>query len=95
MSNGVAYVDGQFCAIEDAKIAVVDMAVTKGDSTYDVAHVWHGRFYRLDDHLDRFEASMTALRLNPGLARRDIERVLHECVSRAGLRAAVDYQDGV
>ncbi|HEX6339037.1 MAG TPA: aminotransferase class IV, partial [Jiangellaceae bacterium] len=86
--SGVAFIDGRFCPIEEAKISVIDMAVTKGDSTYDVAHVWKGRFYRLDDHLDRFHASMKALRLDPGLGRREIEDVLHECVSRAGLRDA-------
>lgn len=86
--SGIAFIDGRFCPIEEAKISVLDMAVTKGDSTYDVAHVWKGRFYRLDDHLDRFHANMKALRLDPGLDRREIEDVLHECVSRAGLRDA-------
>ncbi|MFI9816325.1 aminotransferase class IV [Saccharothrix variisporea] len=87
-SSGVAFVDGRFCPVEEARIPVLDLAVTKGDSTYDVVHVWQGRFFRLDDHLDRFEASMKALRLDPGLDRRRIEDVLHECVSRAGLRDA-------
>ncbi|HEX6231598.1 MAG TPA: aminotransferase class IV [Jiangellaceae bacterium] len=86
--SGVAFIEGRFCPIEEAKISVIDMAVTKGDSTYDVVHVWKGRFYRLDDHLDRFLANMKALRLDPGLDRREIEDVLHECVSRAGLREA-------
>jgi branched-chain amino acid aminotransferase len=86
--SGIAFIDGRFCPIEEAKISVIDMAVTKGDSTYDVVHVWNGRFYRLDDHLDRFHTNMKALRLDPGLDRREIENALHECVSRAGLRAA-------
>lgn len=86
--SGVAFIDGRFCPIDEAKIPVIDMAVTKGDSTYDVVHVWKGRFYRLDDHLDRFHANMKALRLDPGLGRGEIEDALHECVSRAGLRDA-------
>ncbi|XVV07333.1 aminotransferase class IV [Actinosynnema sp. CA-248983] len=86
--SGVAFVDGQYCPVEEARIPVLDMAVTKGDSTYDVVHVWRGRFFRLDDHLDRFEASMKALRLDPGLDRARIEDVLHGCVRRAGLQDA-------
>ncbi|MEJ2853693.1 MULTISPECIES: aminotransferase class IV [unclassified Saccharothrix] len=88
MTSGVAFVDGRFCPVDEARIPVLDLGVTKGDSTYDVVHVWQGGFFRLDDHLDRFEASMKALRLDPGLDRRRIEDVLHECVSRAGLRDA-------
>lgn len=88
VAQGIAFIDGRFCPVEEAKISVLDMALTKGDSTYDVVHVWKGRFYRLDRHLDRFQASMEALRLDPGLDRARIEDVLHECVSRAGLRDA-------
>jgi branched-chain amino acid aminotransferase len=62
--------------------------VTRSDCTYDVVHVWEGRFYRLDAHLDRFAESMARLRLDPGLDRAAIEAVLHGCVRHAGLRAA-------
>ncbi|MEU7526707.1 aminotransferase class IV [Saccharothrix sp. NPDC042600] len=88
VGQGVAFIDGRFCPVGEARISVLDMALTKGDSTYDVVHVWKGRFYRLDRHLDRFQAGMAALRLDPGLTRRQIEDVLHECVGRAGLRDA-------
>jgi branched-chain amino acid aminotransferase len=67
---------------------VLDLGVTRSDCTYDVVHVWRGRFYRLDDHLDRFAASMARLRLDPGCSRAGIEEVLHGCVRRAGLREA-------
>jgi branched-subunit amino acid aminotransferase/4-amino-4-deoxychorismate lyase len=53
-----------------------------------VVHVWEGRFYRLDAHLDRFAASMARLRLDPGHDRAAIEDILHGCVRHAGLRAA-------
>jgi branched-chain amino acid aminotransferase len=85
---GCAYVDGQFVAPEDAKISIFDWGFLHGDATYDVAHVWQGRFFRLDDHLDRFEASLAALRLDPGVGRARMREVMHECVRRAGLREA-------
>ncbi len=85
---GAAWIDGHYCPIEEAKISVLDLGVTRSDCTYDVVHVWRGRFYRLDAHLDRFGASMARLRLDPGHDRADIEAVLHGCVRHAGLRAA-------
>jgi branched-chain amino acid aminotransferase len=86
--HGCAYVDGEFVAPEDAKISIFDWGFLHGDATYDVAHVWQGRFFRLGDHLDRFQASLAALRLDPGLTRDRMREVMHECVRRAELRDA-------
>jgi branched-chain amino acid aminotransferase len=86
--RGAAYVESAFCPIDDARISVLDLGVTRGDCTYDVVHVWDGRFFRLDDHLDRFAANLRRLRLDPGVDREAIEDVLHGCVRRAGLRSA-------
>jgi branched-chain amino acid aminotransferase len=80
--------DGRFCDIADARISVLDLGVTRSDCAYDVAHVWQGKFYWLDAHLDRFLASLARLRLDPGHDRAQIEAILHGCVSRAGLRDA-------
>ncbi len=86
--QGCAYIDGEFVAPEDAKISIFDWGFLHSDATYDVAHVWRGRFFRLDDHLDRFEASLAALRLKPGVDRARMREVMHECVRRAGLQDA-------
>jgi branched-chain amino acid aminotransferase len=86
--QGCAYVDGAFVAPEDAKISIFDWGFLHSDATYDVAHVWQGKFFRLDDHLERFEASLAALRLDAGLDRAQMREVMHECVRRAGLREA-------
>ena len=88
--GGAAWIDGRYCPIEDARISVLDLGVTRSDCTYDVVHVWQGRFYRLDAHLDRFTASMARLRLGPGCDRNGIEAVLRQAAryrrnqSRAG-----------
>ena len=66
--QGCAFVDGAYVAPEDARISIFDWGFLHSDATYDVAHVWRGRFFRLDDHLDRFFASMRRLRLDPGLS---------------------------
>lgn len=86
--QGCAYVDGRFVAPEDAKISIFDWGFLHSDATYDVAHVWDGKFFRLSDHLDRFFASMDRLRLDPGKTRDEVRAIAHECVRRAGLRSA-------
>ena len=85
---GCAFVDGQYVAPEDAKISIFDWGFLHSDATYDVAHVWQGKFFRLDDHIERFFASMARLRLDPGKTRDEVRAVMHECVRRSGLREA-------
>ena len=86
--GGAAWIDGRYRPVEDAKLSVLDLGVTRSDSTYDVVHVWDGRFYRLGAHLDRFAAGLARLRLDPGRDRAEIETLLHGCVRHAGLQAA-------
>ena len=87
-SKGVAYADGKLVPIAEATVSVLDWGFSRSDVTYDVVHVWKGAFFRLDDHLERFERSCAALRLDPGLNRAEILRVLAACVRACGLRDA-------
>jgi branched-chain amino acid aminotransferase len=86
--GGAAWIDGRYCPIEEAKISVLDLGLTRSDGTYDVVHAWGGRFFRLDAHLDRFTESMARLRLDPGHDRAEIEAIVHGVVRHAGLREA-------
>jgi branched-chain amino acid aminotransferase len=86
--DGVAYVDGDFVAIGEARLPLLDWGFTRSDVTYDVVHVWKGSFFRLDDHLDRFERSCKQLRLDPGHGRAEIRTILMDCVRHSGLRDA-------
>jgi branched-chain amino acid aminotransferase len=86
--QGCAYVDGQYVPPSEAKISIFDWGFLHSDATYDVAHVWQGNFFRLDDHLDRFFNSMARLRLDCGKTREQVREVMHECVRRSGLQDA-------
>jgi branched-chain amino acid aminotransferase len=85
---GLAYLGGRFVPLREAKISVLDFGFTRSDVTYDVVHVWRGRFFRLDAHLDRFAASLAALRLHPRESRAEMRAILIDCVRRTGLLEA-------
>ncbi len=87
-AGGVAFIDGEYVPIGEAKISVLDWGFIKSDVTYDVVHVWKGRFFRLQHHLDRFERSVAGLRLKLPHGRDEIEAILHELVRLSGLRDA-------
>ena len=87
-SKGAAFVDGQYVAIADAKISLLDWGFLHSDATYDVAHVWQGKFFRVDDHIDRFQASMTSLRMSVPYDHDQIRSVMVDLVRLSGLRDA-------
>lgn len=87
-SKGAAWQHGHLIPVADAKIAVTDWGVTRSDITYDVVSVWEGGFFRLDDHIDRFIASMRACHMQVEQGPEDIRRICHDMVARAGLKSA-------
>lgn len=81
---GIAYMDGEYMPMNEAKISVLDWGFLHSDATYDVVHVWEGRFFRLDHHLDRFLRSIEKLRLKLPVSREELTSILAECVKRSG-----------
>ena len=87
-ADGAAFVDGRFVPIAEARVPILDWGFLRSDATYDVAHVWRGSFFRLEDHLDRFERSMEHLRMSLPYDRGEIRDILVQCVRLSGLRDA-------
>lgn len=86
--EGTAYIDGAYVPLAEARIPILDRGFVRSDATYDVAHVWKGRFFRLDDHIERFFASMRGLRFELAMGADEIRTVMLECVRRSGLADA-------
>lgn len=86
MSAGCAWIDGEFVPIGEARIPILDAGFVRSDLTYDVVGVWEGRFFRLDDHLDRLERGCERLHLRSPKSRAETEAILDEVVGRSGLR---------
>lgn len=85
---GAAFVEGKFVPVAEARIPITDWGFLHSDATYDVAHVWQGAFFRLEDHLDRFERGMKKLHMSLPYGRDEMREVLFECVRLSGLREA-------
>jgi branched-chain amino acid aminotransferase len=86
--DGVAFLDGQYLLMSQAKISVLDWGFLHSDATYDTVHVWNGRFFRLGLHLDRFFGGLEKLRMTIPFDRDGVAEVLHNCVALSGHRAA-------
>jgi branched-chain amino acid aminotransferase len=87
-ADGAAYVRGRFVPMAEATIPITDWGFTRSDVVYDVVHVVNDGFFRLQDHLERFEIAMRKRRLQPAESLQQIEDILHRCVALSGLKDA-------
>lgn len=86
--GGCAFADGAYVPLSEAKVSLFDWGFTRSDATYDVASTWQGAFFRLDDHIERFYASLAKMRLAIPYDRAQLREILHGCVRAGGLRDA-------
>lgn len=59
----LACVDGEVMPAEEARIGVLDDGLLRGDGVFEVARVYGGVPYALDEHLERMTRSAAGLRL--------------------------------
>jgi branched-chain amino acid aminotransferase len=86
--QGLAYVGDEFVPLSQAGIPLLEAGFTRSDATYDVVAVWEGRFFRLDEHLERFAKSYGKLRITPPIEGEELRKTLLALVGRSGLKRA-------
>lgn len=85
---GIALVDGAFVPIDEARIPMLDWGFLRSDAVQDTISVTGGAFFRLHDHLARFERNWQRLRMKNLHDTATVRRILMEAVRRTGLREA-------
>jgi branched-chain amino acid aminotransferase len=87
-ASGIAFCDGGFVPVDEARIPLLDWGFLRSDAVQDTVSVFHGRFFRLDDHLQRFERNWQRLRMQNPYDAGTVRAILMEAVRRTGLREA-------
>jgi branched-chain amino acid aminotransferase len=87
-SEPTVYVGGEFVRESQARVSVLDHGLLYGDGVFETVFAWHGRIFKLEEHLDRGERSMAAIALPPPLPRERMREVIVETVRRNGFRDA-------
>jgi D-alanine transaminase len=66
MENKTVYLNGQYLPLDEAKISVLDRGFLFGDGVYEVIPSYSGHLFHFQEHLERLENSLEAIRLpNP------------------------------
>jgi len=65
-SDQIVYLNGEFVALEDARISVLDRGFIYGDGVYEVIPIYARTPFRMPQHLARLQNSLDGIRLpNP------------------------------
>lgn len=87
-AKGVAWIEGSLVPLEEARIPLLDQGFMHSDLTYDVPSAWDGRFFRLDDHLNRLEKSCHKIRLKLPLPKPEITKILEDMLVQSDIKDA-------
>jgi len=87
----VAFVNGAFMPLAEAKVSIEDRGFQFGDGVYEVIRTYKGRPFSLDAHLARLDRSAAALNLQQPYSRADWAHHILEGIRQAAYPEAKIY----
>jgi D-alanine transaminase len=86
------YLNGQWLPIEQAQVSVLDRGFVFGDGIYEVVPVYGGRLFRFDEHMERLERSLHAVRIANPCSREDWLALMRQLVERVSAASGSSEQ---
>ncbi|HSB49675.1 MAG TPA: D-amino acid aminotransferase [Burkholderiales bacterium] len=80
--SDIAYLNGEFLPLDQARVSVLDRGFIFGDGVYEVVPVYSRRPFRLPEHLKRLARSLDAVRLGHPMTDAEWTRLVHELIAR-------------
>ena len=70
--DGFVYLNGEIIPTAEARVSILDRGFLWGDGVYEVTPCFHGRLFRLDQHIDRLFTSLRFVGISLGISRDDL-----------------------
>ncbi len=86
-----AYLNGEFAELERVHISPLDRGFMFGDGVYEVVPIYDANPFRLEDHLERLQRSLDAIRLRNPHSQSEWAALLEELVRRNNLGDQLVY----
>ncbi|HEX7385810.1 MAG TPA: D-amino acid aminotransferase [Castellaniella sp.] len=90
-NDSLVYLNGELVRLGDAKISVLDRGFIFGDGIYEVVPVYHGKPFRIHEHLARLQRSLKKVCIETGKSDADWEHLLRDMLKRSGLADCTLY----
>ena len=78
----IAYFNGEWIPKSECKISMDNRGLRLGDAVFEVDRTYGGKFFNMDDHMDRLFRSLKYTRIDPGISRDEMKRITSEAVER-------------
>ncbi|WP_366923176.1 branched-chain-amino-acid transaminase [Metallumcola ferriviriculae] len=82
----VIYFDGSYVQEEAAKVSVFDHGLLYGDGVFEGIRAYHGRVFKLKEHIDRLYESARTIQLKIELTHEEMTEVVLETLRKNDLR---------
>ena len=81
-NHRVAYFNGRIVPEREVVVPFRDRGFKYGDAAFDMTRTFHGRPFKLKEHIDRLYRSLRYLRIDPGLGPAEMVSVSEEVLER-------------
>ncbi len=80
--SSICYLNGNYQPLEQAKVSVLDRGFIFGDGVYEVIPAYAGHLFRLQQHLQRLDNSLKAIKLANPLSNSEWQNMLQLLVEK-------------
>lgn len=87
-ANGAAFVNGIYTPVAEATIPILDMGFLQSDAVYEKITVAKGRYFRMQDHFERFANSCRKFCLRNPYSNEQMVQIFSHLLSLTGLQDA-------
>jgi len=88
MMSLIIYLNGEFVPQERAVVSVFDHGLLYGDGVFEGIRAYHGRVFKLDEHLDRLYDSAKTIAMEIPVSKGEMQEIVLETLRRNNLRDA-------
>jgi D-alanine transaminase len=81
-ADQIVYLNGEFVALEDARIPVLDRGFIYGDGVYEVVPIYGRQPFRMPQHLARLQHSLDGIRLPNPYTERQWDALIRELAQK-------------
>jgi len=81
-NHRVAYFNGKIVPEREVVLPFRDRGFKYGDAAFDMTRTFHGRPFKLEEHIDRFYRSLRYLRIDPGIGPAEMVSISEEVLDR-------------
>jgi D-alanine transaminase len=82
MLEAIVYLNGEYLPLSEAKVPVLDRGFIFGDGIYEVIPAYSRQLFRLDEHLQRLQNSLTAVRIHNPYSELEWKQVLYKLLEK-------------